>query len=115
MDTMATARPSPMLLITTTVTFADERIASLSQMKKENMLMDFVIQVNGDQIRCHRLVLAAASPYFKVMLDMLALVLFNSKKNNRNSHPYKAYEMNKDVLSKANYCRHKHKRETQLS
>ena len=49
--------------------FADERIMCVSEMKRDGFLTDFVINVGDVEIKCHRMVLAAASPYFRAMFS----------------------------------------------
>ena len=47
----------------------DEHHTWYSQMRKTGTYTDFVINVDGEQIAAHRLILTAASPYFRAMLS----------------------------------------------
>ena len=67
---MATVKKSPVMTVVKGKRFRDERAKSYHQMKESASFTDCVIILGEDSsnIKCHRMVLAAASPYFKSML-----------------------------------------------
>ena len=68
---MATASDPNILSVTREGSFSDDRQKKYYEMKKSSSLTDCIISVgtNGRQIRCHRMVLAAASTYFNAMFS----------------------------------------------
>ena len=64
-----TSRGTSRLSLKRQMTFADKQFLRCQEMREQNVLTDFVIQVEGEKIKCHRLVLASSSQYFRNMFS----------------------------------------------
>ena len=63
------ATPEPILEIERTQSFSDDLLGSLMDMRTKEEMTDFSVKVNNAVIPCHSVVMSAASPYFRVLLQ----------------------------------------------
>ena len=59
----------PLRTLTRTDDFVEDKIYNENEMRQGGILTDFVINIEGKQIKCHRYALASASPYFRSMFQ----------------------------------------------
>lgn len=50
-------------------THAEELTTGFERLRKDDKYADFTITAGGQDFKCHRIVLAALSPYFEMMFD----------------------------------------------
>ena len=63
------ASSEPVLEVKQTKNFTDELLGNLMDMRSRKQMTDFTIMVNSTVIPCHSVIMSAASPYFKVLLQ----------------------------------------------
>ena len=88
---------SAVLEVTRSMDFTDDLLHNMYDMKTEEDMIDFTIKVNKVTIPCHRMVMSAASPFFKVLL--------RSSMKETKQREVELNHLNEDYLQKViEYC-----------
>ncbi len=68
--------------------FSENVFTNLSQLRSTDIFTDFSIKVTGQEFACHKVVLAAACPYFQVRFN---LALLSQRMRERMRERFRGY------------------------